>query len=79
MGVFRSRPVRLIAVAERGKLLALVTTDMATPAEQVITRCAGRWAIEMVFTQLAKRAVRPVGGCGEHLSLIHISEPTRRS
>ena len=31
MGVFRSRPVRLIAVTERGKLLALVTTDMATP------------------------------------------------
>ena len=45
-GVFRSRPVRVIAVTERGKLLALVTTDMAAPAEQVITRCAGRRAIE---------------------------------
>jgi DDE superfamily endonuclease len=48
-GVFRSRPVRVIAVTERGKLLALVTTDMATPAEQVITRYAGRWAIEVAI------------------------------
>jgi hypothetical protein len=48
-GIFRSRPVRVIAVTERGKLLALVTTDMATPAEQVITRYAGRWAIEVAI------------------------------
>ena len=34
-GVFRSRPVRVIAVTEPGKLLALVTTDMATPAGQL--------------------------------------------
>ena len=62
MGVFRSRPVRLIAVTERGKLLALVTTDMATSAEQVITRCAGRWAIGRSSTrQAGRRAGRRAG------------------
>jgi hypothetical protein len=49
-GVFRSRPVRVIAVAEPGKLLALLTTDMATPAEQLIARYAGRWAIEVAIS-----------------------------
>jgi DDE superfamily endonuclease len=48
-GVFRSRPVRVIAVTEPGKALALVTTDMATPAEQVIARYASRWSIEVAF------------------------------
>src|SRR6266704_2272048 len=67
-GVFRSRPVRVIAVTDPGSRLVLLTTDMTTPAEQVITRYAGRWAIDMVFTQLAKGAVRPVGGGREHVS-----------
>ena len=49
-GVFRSRPVRVIAVAEPGKLLALLTTDMATPAGQLIARYAGRWAIEVAIS-----------------------------
>jgi DDE superfamily endonuclease len=48
-GVFRSRPVRVIAATEHGRLLALVTTDMASPAEQVIARYAGRWAIEVAI------------------------------
>lgn len=47
-GVFSSRPVRVIIVTEPGKPgLALVTTDMATPAAAVIERYAGRWAIEI--------------------------------
>lgn len=49
-GVFRSRPVRVIVVTEPHKPgLALVTTDMATPAAQLIARYAGRWAIEVAI------------------------------
>jgi hypothetical protein len=59
-GVFRSRPVRVIAVAEPGKLLALLTTDMATPAEQVIARYAGRWAIEVAISD-----AKNITGAGE--------------
>jgi hypothetical protein len=46
-GVFGSRPVRALAVTEPGKPgLALVTTDMTTPATIVIERYAARWGIE---------------------------------
>ena len=49
-GVFRCRPVRVIVVTEPRKPgLALVTTDMATPAAQLITRYAARWAIEVAI------------------------------
>src|SRR6516164_927060 len=48
-GVFRSRPVRVIAVTDPGKLLALVTTDTAAPAEQIIARYASRWSIEVAI------------------------------
>lgn len=48
-GVFRSYPIRVIVIADPGSQLALVTTDMATPAEQIITRYASRWAIEVAF------------------------------
>ena len=48
-GVFRCRPVRVIVV-RAGRRLALVTTDPATPAEQIITRYASRWAIEVAFS-----------------------------
>ena len=48
-GVFRSRPVRVIAVTEPGSRLVLVTTDMAAPAGQIIARYAGRWAIEVAI------------------------------
>lgn len=49
-GVFRSRPVRVIVVTEpRKPRLALVTTDTAAPAEQLIARYAGRWAIEVAI------------------------------
>jgi hypothetical protein len=49
-GVFRSRPVRVIVVTEPRKPgLALVTTDMAAPAAQLIARYAARWAIEVAI------------------------------
>jgi hypothetical protein len=41
----------LIAAAEgageEGRQLLLFTTDLAAPAEQIITRYAARWSIEM--------------------------------
>jgi hypothetical protein len=61
-GVFRSRPVRVIAVTEPGSRLVLVTTDMATPAGQIITRYAGRWAIEPIADWLAHHDVGSVNG-----------------
>ena len=38
------------------------------PAAALVTLYHQRWEIEMVFTQLAKRAVRPVGGGREHVA-----------
>src|SRR5204862_4870357 len=51
----------------------LVTTDLAAGAAALITRYAARWSIEMVFTQLAKRAVRPVGGGREHVADLDVA------
>jgi len=59
-GVFRSRPVRVIAVTDPGSRLVLLTTDMTTPAEQVITRYAGRWAIEVAISD-----AKNITGAGE--------------
>jgi hypothetical protein len=59
-GVFRSRPVRVIAVTEHHKFPALLTTDMAAPAEQLITRYAGRWAIEVAIED-----AKNITGAGE--------------
>jgi SRSO17 transposase len=39
----------------------LCCAPAGTPDEELIRVAGSRWAIEMVFTQLAKRAVRPVG------------------
>lgn len=50
-GVYRSRAVRLILVRDitRPGLLALITTDLDTPAEQIIARYAARWSIEVAI------------------------------
>ena len=42
------------------------------PAAALITLYHQRWEIEMVFTQLAKRAVRPLGGGREHVADLHL-------
>jgi hypothetical protein len=48
--VFGSRPVRVLVLTEPGQpTLALVTTDMTTPAAGIIERYAGRWSIEVAF------------------------------
>ncbi|MEV5593779.1 hypothetical protein [Streptomyces sp. NPDC052496] len=53
-GSFHTRPVRVLLI--RGSdpdtnkpLLSLVTTDLTTPAEQLVTRYAWRWSIEVTF------------------------------
>jgi hypothetical protein len=69
--VFGSLPVTVVIVRDRpgsGFGIAFVTTDRAATTEQVIERYAARWSIEMVFTQLAKRRMRPVGAGGEHVA-----------
>ena len=43
-------------------------TPGPVPLSRLIAIAVIRWRIEMVFTQLAKRAVRPVGGGGEHVA-----------
>ncbi|MFK0297298.1 transposase, partial [Streptomyces sp. NPDC090442] len=51
-GVFHTRTVHVILVRDRPDkpLLALVTTDLATSAAaELVTRYAGRWAVEVNF------------------------------
>jgi hypothetical protein len=43
-------------------------TPGPVPLSRLIAVASARWRIEMVFTQLAKRAVRPVGGGREHVA-----------
>ena len=46
----------------------LCWTPHPVPLAKLIKVAVTRWRIEMVFTQLAKRAVRPVGGGREHVA-----------
>jgi SRSO17 transposase len=54
-GVYRSRTVRVILLREPGRRtragyhLALVTTDLTSPADQIVTRYATRWSIEVAI------------------------------
>jgi len=54
-GAYRSRAVRVILLREpqrrstNGYHLALITTDLHTPADQIITRYAARWSIEVAI------------------------------
>jgi len=54
-GAYRSRAVRVILLREPGSTnkagydLALITTDLTTPADQLITRYAARWSIEVAI------------------------------
>src|SRR5260221_44834 len=60
-----TRTVRVILARSDAGVLALVTTDLASPAARLIERYAARWPIEMDFPQLAKGPGRPVGRGGE--------------
>ena len=69
-GVFHTRTVRVILVRDdkprtrdrddRGYGLPLVTTDLTTPAEDMVTRYAWRWSIEVSFNN-----ARQVLGVGQ--------------
>jgi hypothetical protein len=60
-GVFGARPVRVLVLVEPGKpRLALVTTDLATPAAAIVERYAGRWSIEVAFEE-----AKQITGVGE--------------
>lgn len=53
-GTWRTDTVRVILIRDtdtnpKGFDLALVTTDLTTPAEQIIARYAARWSIEVTF------------------------------
>jgi hypothetical protein len=54
-GTYRSRAVRVILVrepastAKAGHDLALVTTDLDSPAAEIVARYAARWSIEVAF------------------------------
>jgi hypothetical protein len=58
---------------ERYRHITTLTDWRAYPAADLAACYAWRWAIEMVFTQLAKRAVRPVGGRGEHVADVDLA------
>ena len=47
----------------------LCWSPVPVPLAKLIAVAVARWRIEMVFTQLAKRAVRPVGGGREPMPL----------
>jgi DDE superfamily endonuclease len=53
-GPWRDLPVRLILLRDTGKYydLALITTDLTTPMEEIVSRYASRWSIEVVFSQM---------------------------
>jgi hypothetical protein len=80
----RGIPVRVIeadititpaAGPPRTEYYRLITTLHDTrkaPAAAIARTYAMRWHSEMVFTQLAKRAVRPLGGGREHVADLYL-------
>jgi hypothetical protein len=71
-GSFKTAPGRIVLVRDPGSPsaydLGLFTLDTNASPAAIAERYSWRWPIEMVFTQLAKRAVRLVGGRGEHVA-----------
>ena len=60
-GVFAARPVRVLVITEpRHPTLALVTTDLTTPAADIVARYAARWSIEVAFED-----AKQITGVGE--------------
>ena len=63
-GVYRSRTVRVILLRDPGTTtgydLALITTDLNTPATDIVTRYAARWSIEVAIED-----AKQITGVGE--------------
>ena len=76
-GSFKHAPGCLVLTREPGSNkpcdLGIFSLHTAASPARLIERYSWRWAIEMVFTQLAKRAVRPVGGGREHVTDLHVA------
>jgi hypothetical protein len=53
-GPWKDLPVRLILLCDTSKYydLALITTDLTTPIQDIVSRYASRWTIEVVFSQM---------------------------
>ena len=53
-GPWKDLPVRLILLRDTSKYydLALITTDLTIPVEDIVSRYAARWSIEVVFSQM---------------------------
>jgi hypothetical protein len=76
-GSLHRTPVRVILVRDLDETkpctLALASTDLTTPGGQIVARYASRWSVEMVFPQLAKGRVRPIGGGREHVADLDVA------
>jgi hypothetical protein len=65
-GTYRSRAVRVVLVREpgtrpnSGHQLALITTDLTSPADLIVARYAARWSIEAAFED-----AKQITGVGE--------------
>ena len=59
-GCLHTRTVKVILARDHTGVLALVTTDLATPATRLIERYAARWSIEQAFAD-----ARNILGAGE--------------
>jgi hypothetical protein len=59
-GCLHTRTVRVILARNHAGVMALVTTDLATPAARLTERYAARWSIEQAFAD-----ARNIPGAGE--------------
>jgi hypothetical protein len=63
-GVYRSRAVRVVLLRDTdtttGYDLALITTDLSSPATDIVTRYAARWSIEVAIED-----AKQITGVGE--------------
>jgi hypothetical protein len=59
--------------AERFRLVTTILDPQQAPAAELAALYHQRWEIEMVFTQLAKRPVRPVRAGGEHVADLDVA------
>jgi DDE superfamily endonuclease len=63
-GVYRCRAIRVILLRDDGATtgygIALITTDLNTPAAQIVERYAARWSIEVAFAD-----AKQITGVGE--------------
>jgi hypothetical protein len=76
-GSFGTAPGRVVLVRGPGSRnpydLGLFTLDTEAGPAAIAERYSWRWPIEMVFPQLAKRAVRAVGRGGQDVADLHVA------